>query len=223
MPDRRLVAALACLGVVSAAEGRQAAPGLPPAKGEPPGHSFRLPDDRIGRRISPILLLSREDVCSDLKLDARQTAEAKQAMGELYERAAALRGQVGPEVVERRREIDRSCEGWIRQYLSETQQVRLVQIGLQWEGAAALATQPTLAEQVGLTAEQKRRLADAVTLRDTRRAAGIPVVEAEHELTASTLEMLKPAQEERWKAMLGPPFEPTLTDPAVRPAAAAAP
>lgn len=221
--SRRFVRGMVSWAGLAAAIAPSAAAQTAPPIGEAvaPAKEFRLPDDRIGRRISPILLLSREDVRADLKLDKAQSDAARQAAGELYERASALKGKKGPAVVEQRRQIDEACRGWINQWLSQAQRDRLEQIGLQWEGAGALANEPTLAAQIGLTASQKKAIAEAAGRRDERRAAGTPALEAERELAVTALASLRSGQRERWKTMLGPVFSPSLSDPAVLPAGAA--
>jgi hypothetical protein len=186
-----------------------------PAAPAPPQAEFRLPDDRLGCRIAPILLLSREGVRTDLKLDEHQTVMARQAAGELYAQAAALKGKSGEKVADQRRQIDKACQGWINQWLSPDQQKRLTQIELQWEGPSALISQPTLAAQVGLSSSQKRRLTEAVDQCNARRATGTPVLEAERELAEATLAVLQENQRERWKAMMGPVFRPSIVDDAV--------
>ena len=65
-----------------------------------------LPDERLGVRTAPLLLLSRPDVCADLGLSARQVDDAEAAISDLYVRAAALKGQVGQPAVAARKAID---------------------------------------------------------------------------------------------------------------------
>lgn len=202
-------------------------PAVPPAPPVQPPSSpvptFRLPDDRLGLRVAPILLLSREDVIADLKLDRYQAAQAQQAIGELYEQAAALKGRREAEVVEARRRIDQACAGWIQQWLSSEQQTRLLQIDLQWEGPSALINRPTVAAAIELSETQRDQLRRAVLLRDQMRAQGKPIAEAERLLAEQALSLLEPAQRDRWKAMLGEVFQPNLgglQDPGLKAASA---
>ena len=52
-----------------------------------------LPDERLGFRTAPLLLLSRPDVRADVGLNPKQTVEAEKAVADLFVRATALRGQ----------------------------------------------------------------------------------------------------------------------------------
>lgn len=211
---RRLVGWIAgglavATGVVAPSTGQEPANAPPPAA-SPPATTFSLPDDRIGTRVAPILLLSRDDVRGDLKLNESLHIQAQQAIGELYEQAAALRGKTGPDIVAKRRQVDQDCQGWLKQYLTEPQQVRLDQIDLQWEGPAALVTRPTLSAALDLSAAQAQQLAQAVRQRDQSRGAGGGILETERQLAEQTLEILKPSQRERWKSMLGDVFQPKI-------------
>ncbi len=86
--------------------------------------------------------------------------------------------------------------------MTAAQQTRLIQIDLQWEGPAALASRASLAEALALTPEQLQTLRAAVAA--CRREADQP--QAEHRLAQRALAVLKPEQRDRWKAMLGQPF-----------------
>jgi hypothetical protein len=160
-----------------------------------------LSDDRLGSRAAPILLLTRGDVRADLGLSTDQIAAADAAIRDLYRRAEALRGQGNsPQVLAARKAIDEAGRDWIATNLSVEQQARLLQIDLQWEGPAALATRGSLATALGLSAEQSRALRAAV---DERRRTGPG---SERKLAETTLALLTSEQRDRWKAMLGRPF-----------------
>jgi hypothetical protein len=191
----------------TAAQAPDAISGPATAPAEP---SFRLPDDRLGLRVSPLLLLSREDVAADLKLNPAQTASAQQAIGELHAQAQELRGKTGPEVVAARRQVDMACSGWIQTWLTEEQQARLAQIDLQWEGPAALITRPTVADSLKMSDDQVVQLRRSVEARNLKRAQGAPTLEAERLLAEEVLAALKPAQREQWKAKLGEVFRPNI-------------
>ncbi len=98
------------------------------AEGEP------LPDNRLGIRTAPLLLLSRRDVQTDLQLSPPQAEAAEVAIRDLYVKANGLRGLKGDKVIAERRAIDEQQRQWIETNLSETQRKRIVQIDLQWEG-----------------------------------------------------------------------------------------
>jgi hypothetical protein len=178
--------------------------GLLPALGlaSPP----QLSDDRLGVRTAPLLLLSRPDVRAELRLDAAQSAEADKALAELYEQALALKGHRGPDADNRKRAIDLAGEQWLESKLSETQRKRFSQIELQWEGPSALIHRPMISEALGLSAEQRARLSEAIAVRDRQRDVGADLWECERRLFEQARALLTSEQRQRWRAMLGPPF-----------------
>jgi hypothetical protein len=166
-----------------------------------------LTDDRLGIGTAPLLLLSRPDVRAEIGLDADQGADADRALSALYEQAVALRGQRGPDADNRKRAIDDAGEEWLQSRLSESQRKRFSQLDLQWEGASALIRRPVVADHLGLTADQRTRLAEAIAVRNRRRAAGDDLWECERRLFEQARALLSAEQQERWRAMLGPPFQ----------------
>jgi hypothetical protein len=183
--------------------------------------SEALPDDRLGTRLAPILLLSRADVRTDLRLDAKQTASAEQAIAHVHARAEALKGRTREQSIEGRKAINEAERLWFEQNLTTAQQNRLVQIDLQWEGPSALISRPLVGEVLGLTAAQREALNNAVVQRDAARAARTYTSADEQRLAKTALSILTPVQRERWRVMLGDPFVPQLAstkaaDPAAR-------
>ena len=87
---------------------------------------WSLPDSRMGIRTAPLLLMTRPDVQADLKLEAEQVASLHKTIEELSQRAQALRGKTGPEVVAERRSIDDAQGRWLTDNLREDQLARLV-------------------------------------------------------------------------------------------------
>ena len=169
-----------------------------------------LPDERLGVRTAPLLLLSRPDVCADLRLNPRQLDEAEEAITDLYIRAAALRGQVGQPAIAGRKAIDEAQRVWFETHLTTEQLNRLVQIDLQWEGPSALLSRPVVADTLSLSTEQRVALKQAVAARDAARARGSAPGAAEQVLARQALSQLTPEQKVRWRAMLGNPFVPRL-------------
>ncbi len=53
----------------------------------PAGELTSLPDERLGIRTAPLLLLSRPDVRADLALDPSQTTAALKAISDLHAKA----------------------------------------------------------------------------------------------------------------------------------------
>lgn len=169
-----------------------------------------LPDERLGVRTAPLLLLSRPDVCADLDLNPNQRDDAEAAITDLYVRAAALRGKAGEPAVAGRKQIDEAQRAWFEGHLTPDQLIRLVQIDLQWEGPSALLSRPIVADTLRLSAEQRAALTQAVAGRDAARARGTPPGAADRALAAQALAQLTPEQKARWRVMLGNPFVPRL-------------
>src|SRR5258707_429902 len=92
------------------------------------GGEVSLPDERLGVRTVPLLLVSRPDVRADLGLDQAQTDAARLAIDDLHRRAGALRGLPDDKVIAARRAIDEAEQRWIATHLSPKQTARLVQI-----------------------------------------------------------------------------------------------
>lgn len=170
------------------------------------GGEASLPDSALGRAIHPLLLLSRPDVRSDLKLDAGQDASARRAIRSFYGQAYALRGKPNSaETVRARREVDEAASGWIDSQLSPEQRTRLVQVHLQWEGPSALVKRPIVAETLRLSAEQKANLAQALQRRDAAHGRG--EADSDGVLAQAALRCLNESQRDTWKQMMGRPFE----------------
>src|SRR5262245_23608316 len=77
-----------------------------------------LPDDRLGVRTAPVLLLTRADVQSELRLEPSQIAGAHSLIDDLTRRAFGLKGKSGAAVVAERRSIDESQAEWLTKNLS---------------------------------------------------------------------------------------------------------
>ncbi|MFO0907619.1 MAG: hypothetical protein U0794_04530 [Isosphaeraceae bacterium] len=185
-----------------------------------------LPDDRLGIRTAPLLLLSRGDVRADLQLNEQQAASAVKMIAELHARALALRARPmnDPAVAQGRKAVDDAQVHWIGTNLSTAQRDRLLQIDLQWEGPTAVVSRPLVAETLELTPEQRATIGTAVKEHLTARASGKATRADVRTLTQTVLNTLTPAQRERWKAMLGREFvlqsaaanPPSTPQPSVR-------
>ncbi len=172
-----------------------------------------LPDERLGQRTAPLLLLSRLDVSRNLKLSEAQVLEAEKAISDFYYvRARSLKGKKGPAADAERKRIDQDQFVWLDTHLSEDQRSRLLQLDLQWEGPAALVTRPKVADALSLSPPQRETLRQAVGVRNAARAKAAFSRAEEDVLTEKTLATLSEPQLERWLAMMGQPlFSPSLT------------
>lgn len=203
-----IASALVCLARLSHGATTQADD---PAKSPFPSNNHApLPDERLGIRTAPLLLLSRADVRADLGLSVEQSAKAETALADLYVRGTAIRGQKGARAVAARRAIDEAEAVWFKDNLTASQRVRMTQIDLQWEGPSALIGRPVVADTLTLTTDQRAALAKAVDERDAVRAVRKSPGAEEEKLAKTALSLLDPTQKERWRLMLGHPFTPRL-------------
>jgi hypothetical protein len=166
--------------------------------------SWQLPDEAIGARLSPVLLLSRQDIQRELAITAEQAVAVERAIAELLAQAASLRGRSGPDAVAARRAVDEAAQQWIEGNLSDEQQARLAQIDLQWQGASALVSRPTIAASLELTEDQQQRIVATLT---QGPSPGEDPVQAHHRMHRDAVGVLSEDQRLRWLAMIGSPFE----------------
>lgn len=179
------------------------------------GEDWALPNSRMGIRTAPLLLLSRPDVQADLRLDPGQIGEAQRTINELSHRAAALRGKTGTAVIAGRRAIDEAQVDWLSKNLTGNQLVRLRQIEIQWEGAAAMLSRPTVVDFLKLTPEQRQSLAQIISSGNAQRSRG-PGDQAA--LNRQAQGVLSVTQKELWDGLLGSPcrFALSSTPPRTR-------
>ena len=193
------------------------------------GHSaamageWSLPDTRVGIRTAPLLLLSRPDVQADLRLEPVQISGIHDTINELTRRALALRGKTGPAVMTERRAIDEAQAEWLARNLSGNQLARLRQIELQWEGARAMLSRPTVADYLKLTPEQRQMLVRTITQSNLQRNRGASTPQDEQALSDAARSVLSKIQQELWANLLGTPCRfamssavPRTRDPAAQ-------
>ena len=168
--------------------------------------AWALPDESRGARVAPLLLLSRPEVREDLQLAPEQAAEADKAIADLRHKAAALKGKTGEAAVAQRRLVDDGQKVWLESHLTPEQVDRLAQVDLRWEGPAAMATRPTIADALSLSDEQKAALNRAVLDRNAHRDKTKDATAADHQFTLRAMSILSDGQKERWERMLGRPL-----------------
>src|SRR5262249_46204621 len=125
-----------------------------------PAQEVRLPDNRLGTRVAPLLLLSRSDVQIDLKMTPEQVGAARHVIIELHEKDRTLKDKPDAQVITGRRAIDEASHEWINGNLSAEQKARLSQLDLQWEGPAALVSRKAIADALKLTDAQFKTLSE---------------------------------------------------------------
>lgn len=166
--------------------------------------AWQLPDDRIGVRTAPILLLSRDDVARDLKLTEEQRSRAWEMIDELGLQAARIKGRNDKDALVLRRKIDQAQLEWISRELSPEQTARLNQIDLQWEGPAALVSRPQIAQTVHLTEDQKRKIAEILA---ATGAKGRTIeLAGRADLLRKVFRELDETQQQTWRSLVGPDF-----------------
>lgn len=164
---------------------------------------WQLPDDRRGVRTAPILLMSREDVASDLGLTPEQRAKTWEMINDLGRKAAEIKGRNDTPSLALRREIDQMQLSWLKLELTPQQLARLTQIDLQWEGPSAIVSRPQVIESLHLTADQKTKITAIVQQSRTTIASKSP---EQHltELTRLVFSNLDETQQAAWRALTGP-------------------
>ena len=167
---------------------------------------WSLPDESIGTRVAPLLLLSRPEVRDDLRLSSDQSVEVEKAIADLHAKAVALRGLTGEEAIARRRLVDEGQRTWLEAHLTPDQVERLAQLDLGWEGPAAMVTRKPVAEALALSDEQKAALARTIHECNGRREKGMPAAESELEHAQRALAILSEGQKARWERMVGRPI-----------------
>lgn len=158
------------------------------------------------------ILLVRPDVQKELNLTAQQKAkieEMQQAMRRAREELRSL-----PPDQRRRHMAELRQKNDPTSVLTETQKKRLRELELQWQGPTALMN-PEIAKEVGLTQEQRAKIMGILReqfqgLRDRSPQGGVrdpqALEKAREEAEKKILEVLTPAQRQKWDQMLGKPF-----------------
>ncbi len=193
-----ILAALAILPATVAAQG--------PAPFAGADQAIVLPDSLLGRRMAPLLLLSRADIKADLGFSEAKAEAAREAIISIRSRAAALVGRREPGMRDARGLVDEAAQAWIEAELTADQKARLAQLDLQWEGPSSLVSRPPVSQALNLSADQVAAIRTAIADRDAKRARGDDPRAAERTLATACLALLDEGQQAQWNALLGPPF-----------------
>ena len=183
------------------------------AAGPTPG--WNLPDASRGARVAPILLLSRPEIQAELHMKPDQVSDVARVIADARHKAIQLRGRTDAAAVDLRRGVDEEQRAWLETKLTEDQVERLSEIDLRWEGVAAIATRPGVAESLALSSDQKATLGRAVIERNAHR--GRPLererdpAAAERHFTQQVWSTLTDGQRKRWERMLGRPLALTAS------------
>jgi len=172
---------------------------FPPARGGEPL------DERLGMPTAPILLLTRADVQSDLKLDPKLVVECQRVAGILQHKASSLKGMRLPGMVAARRAVDEEMSQWLIGHLTPAQLDRLDQLDLQWEGPSAMLRRSLIAEGLTLTSDQREKLTRYLAESKAQRAHRTWTYDDHHDLTRKALAILSEKQRHLWVRILGEP------------------
>ena len=162
---------------------------------------WQLPDDRMGVRTAPILLLSRDDVATELKMTPEQRKKTWEKIADLGRQAAELKGRNDNDSMKLRRTVDQSQLEWLRAELSPEQLARLTQIDLQWEGPTAILSRPQVGEAMHLTADQRTKIQAIL-----KKEPNVAPAKNRLDMTRNVFRELDETQQQAWRALIGPDF-----------------
>ena len=192
---------------------------LIPAMAQPPAGRPGGPfGGRLGGPMLMLGLLRNQQVQQELKLTDQQKQQLEQLGEQWREKMRGLR-DLPPE--ERRQKVQgmrAEVEKQLSQILNEQQMKRLKQIALQVEGYAALE-RPEIADQVGLTKEQRQKIRDILRQaaekrreafqqgRSDRQAAFQRMREIRQWVDGEIEKLLTAEQKKKWQELVGAPFK----------------
>jgi Spy/CpxP family protein refolding chaperone len=192
---------------------------LLPAMAQPPAGRPGGPfGGRFGGPMLMLGLLRNQQVQQELKLTDQQKQQLEQLGEQWREKMRGLR-DLPPE--ERRQKVEgmrAEVEKQLSKVLNEQQMKRLKQIALQVEGYAALE-RPEVAEQVGLTKEQRQKIRDILRQAAEKRREAFQQGQGDRQAVFQRMreirqwvdgeieKLLTPEQKKKWQELVGAPFK----------------
>jgi Spy/CpxP family protein refolding chaperone len=192
---------------------------LIPAMAQPPAGRPGGPfGGRLGGPMLMVGLLRSPQVQQELKLTDQQRQRLEQLGEQWREKMRGLR-DLPPE--ERRQKVQgmrAEVEKQLSQILNEQQMKRLKQIALQVEGYAALE-RPEIADQVGLTKEQRQKIRDILRQADEKRREAFQQGQGDRQAAFQRMreirqwvdgeieKLLTAEQKKKWQELVGAPFK----------------
>jgi Spy/CpxP family protein refolding chaperone len=192
---------------------------LIPAMAQPPAGRPGGPfGGRLGGPMLMVGLLRSPQVQQELKLTDQQKQQLEQLGEQWREKMRGLR-DLPPE--ERRQKVQgmrAEVEKQLSQILNEQQMKRLKQIALQVEGYAALE-RPEIADQVGLTKEQRQKIRDILRQADEKRREAFQQGQGDRQAAFQRMreirqwvdgeieKLLTAEQKKKWQELVGAPFK----------------
>ncbi|MFA0766591.1 MAG: hypothetical protein BDTLLHRC_001544 [Candidatus Fervidibacter sp.] len=192
---------------------------LIPAMAQPPAGRPGGPfGGRLGGPMLMVGLLRSPQVQQELKLTDQQRQQLEQLGEQWREKMRGLR-DLPPE--ERRQKVQgmrAEVEKQLSQILNEQQMKRLKQIALQVEGYAALE-RPEIADQVGLTKEQRQKIRDILRQAGEKRREAFQQGQGDRQAAFQRMreirqwvdgeieKLLTAEQKKKWQELVGAPFK----------------
>jgi Spy/CpxP family protein refolding chaperone len=192
---------------------------LIPAMAQPPAGRPGGPfGGRLGGPMLMVGLLRSPQVQQELKLTDQQKQQLEQLGEQWREKMQGLR-DLPPE--ERRQKVEgmrAEVEKQLATILNEQQMKRLKQIALQVEGYAALE-RPEIADQVGLTKEQRQKIRDILRQADEKRREAFQQGQGDRQAAFQRMreirqwvdgeieKLLTAEQKKKWQELVGAPFK----------------
>lgn len=192
---------------------------LIPAMAQPPAGRPGGPfGGRLGGPMLMLGLLRNQQVQQELKLTDQQKQQLEQLGEQWREKMRGLRDLPPEERRQKGEGMRAEVEKQLATTLNEQQMKRLKQIALQVEGYAALE-RPEIADQVGLTKEQRQKIRDILRQaaekrreafqqgRSDRQAAFQRMREIRQWVDGEIEKLLTAEQKKKWQELVGAPFK----------------
>jgi len=192
---------------------------LIPAMAQPPAGRPGGPfGGRLGGPMLMLGLLRNQQVQQELKLTDQQKQQLEQLGEQWREKMRGLRDLPPEERRQKGEGMRAEVEKQLATILNEQQMKRLKQIALQVEGYAALE-RPEIADQVGLTKEQRQKIRDILRQagekrreafqqgRSDRQAAFQRMREIRQWVDGEIEKLLTAEQKKKWQELVGAPFK----------------
>ncbi|MDT7898473.1 MAG: hypothetical protein YPKNTGVA_002322 [Candidatus Fervidibacter sp.] len=192
---------------------------LIPAMAQPPAGRPGGPfGGRLGGPMLMVGLLRSPQVQQELKLTDQQRQRLEQLGEQWREKMRGLRDLPPEERRQKGEGMRAEVEKQLATILNEQQMKRLKQIALQVEGYAALE-RPEIADQVGLTKEQRQKIRDILRQAGEKRREAFQQGQGDRQAAFQRMreirqwvdgeieKLLTPEQKKKWQELIGEPFK----------------
>jgi Spy/CpxP family protein refolding chaperone len=192
---------------------------LIPAMAQPPAGRPGGPfGGRLGGPMLMLGLLRNQQVQQELKLTDQQRQRLEQLGEQWREKMRGLRDLPPEERRQKGEGMRAEVEKQLATILNEQQMKRLKQIALQVEGYAALE-RPEIADQVGLTKEQRQKIRDILRQADEKRREAFQQGQGDRQAAFQRMreirqwvdgeieKLLTAEQKKKWQELVGAPFK----------------